>query len=82
MRKCNNVLLNFAALGKPQAVLPETNESDITEDSSADGGSKSKKKGMILPFEPHCITFDDIKYSVDMPRVSKLNSIVALVCFN
>jgi hypothetical protein len=27
------------------------------------------KKGMILPFAPLSLTFDDIKYSVDMPQV-------------
>ncbi|KAK3416795.1 hypothetical protein EUGRSUZ_H02557 [Eucalyptus grandis] len=26
------------------------------------------KRGMVLPFEPHSITFDEITYSVDMPR--------------
>ncbi|WCJ40334.1 ABC transporter G family member 40 [Euphorbia peplus] len=26
------------------------------------------RKGMVLPFEPHYITFNDIKYSVDMPQ--------------
>ena len=31
--------------------------------------SHGKKKGMVLPFEPHSITFDDIVYSVDMPVV-------------
>jgi len=31
--------------------------------------SHGKKKGMVLPFEPHSITFDDIVYSVDMPAV-------------
>ncbi|KAL0372075.1 UNVERIFIED_CONTAM: Pleiotropic drug resistance protein 1 [Sesamum calycinum] len=25
------------------------------------------KRGMILPFEPHSLTFDDVRYSVDMP---------------
>ncbi|KVH98014.1 hypothetical protein Ccrd_023769 [Cynara cardunculus var. scolymus] len=35
---------------------------------SADDGSQTKKKGMILPFEPHSITFNDVKYSVDMPQ--------------
>ena len=24
---------------------------------------------MILPFEPHSISFDDITYAVDMPKV-------------
>lgn len=33
--------------------------------------NQNKKKGMILPFEPHSITFDDIKYSVDMPQVTE-----------
>lgn len=31
--------------------------------------SHGRKKGMVLPFEPHSITFDDIVYSVDMPAV-------------
>ncbi|XP_024972594.1 pleiotropic drug resistance protein 1-like isoform X2 [Cynara cardunculus var. scolymus] len=38
---------------------------------SADDGSQTKKKGMILPFEPHSITFNDVKYSVDMPQEMK-----------
>ncbi|XP_065868540.1 pleiotropic drug resistance protein 1-like isoform X2 [Euphorbia lathyris] len=29
------------------------------------------RKGMVLPFEPHYITFNDIKYSVDMPQEMK-----------
>ncbi|AES68067.2 drug resistance transporter-like ABC domain protein [Medicago truncatula] len=33
--------------------------------------SHGKKKGMVLPFEPHSITFDDIVYSVDMPAEMK-----------
>ncbi|KAK1393969.1 hypothetical protein POM88_013025 [Heracleum sosnowskyi] len=31
----------------------------------------NRRKGMVLPFEPHSITFDDITYSVDMPRQLK-----------
>ena len=34
--------------------------------------SHKKKRGMILPFEPYSITFDQIVYSVDMPLVSRL----------
>ncbi|KAM4100339.1 hypothetical protein ACB094_05G060600 [Castanea mollissima] len=33
--------------------------------------NKSRQKGMILPFKPHSITFDDITYSVDMPQEMK-----------
>ncbi|XP_039026087.1 pleiotropic drug resistance protein 1-like isoform X2 [Hibiscus syriacus] len=31
----------------------------------------NKKKGMVLPFEPHSIAFDDVIYSVDMPQEIK-----------
>ena len=27
------------------------------------------RRGMVLPFTPLSITFDDIRYSVDMPQV-------------
>ncbi|XP_065866305.1 pleiotropic drug resistance protein 1-like [Euphorbia lathyris] len=33
--------------------------------------SHNKKKGMVLPFEPHSITFDNVIYSVDMPQEMK-----------
>ncbi|TXG75396.1 hypothetical protein E1A91_1Z018500v1 [Gossypium mustelinum] len=40
--------------------------------SDATAGANGKgKKGMVLPFEPHSITFDDIVYSVDMPQEMK-----------
>ncbi|KAI3716297.1 hypothetical protein L6452_23534 [Arctium lappa] len=66
-------------LEKYQAIIPDEkdgqNPADVELSSvrtgSAEGGSESKRKGMILPFEPHCITFDDIKYSVDMPQEMK-----------
>lgn len=31
---------------------------------------QNKKKGMVLPFEPHSITFNEVTYSVDMPQVT------------
>lgn len=30
----------------------------------------NRKRGMVLPFEPLSLTFDNVKYSVDMPVVS------------
>ena len=36
--------------------------------SNYDAESK-RKTGLLLPFEPLAITFDDIRYSVDMPKV-------------
>jgi len=31
----------------------------------------SRQRGMVLPFEPHSITFDEVTYSVDMPQVCR-----------
>ncbi|XP_038714134.1 pleiotropic drug resistance protein 1-like isoform X2 [Tripterygium wilfordii] len=36
----------------------------------------TKKTGMILPFEPHSITFDEITYSVDMPQEMKNQGVI------
>ncbi|XP_030973216.1 pleiotropic drug resistance protein 1-like [Quercus lobata] len=33
--------------------------------------NQNRKRGMILPFDQHTITFDEIKYSVDMPQEMK-----------
>ncbi|KAF9614056.1 hypothetical protein IFM89_014856 [Coptis chinensis] len=42
----------------------------ITEVS---GEGSQSKKGMVLPFTPHSITFDDIRYSVDIAEVINLS---------
>ncbi|CAN4095915.1 unnamed protein product [Withania somnifera] len=59
--------------GKPQAMILEDDENadnvQLTERSETEG--QDKKKGMVLPFEPHSITFDNIVYSVDMPQEMK-----------
>ena len=31
---------------------------------------RNNKRGMVLPFQPLSIAFDEIRYSVDMPEVS------------
>ncbi|XP_047264907.1 pleiotropic drug resistance protein 1 [Capsicum annuum] len=62
--------------GKPQATISEESENNEDSESSSqitsttEGGSvgeNQNKKGMVLPFEPHSITFDEVVYSVDMP---------------
>ncbi|XP_061343431.1 pleiotropic drug resistance protein 1-like isoform X2 [Gastrolobium bilobum] len=35
-----------------------------------------KKRGMVLPFEPHSITFDEVTYSVQMPQQMKDRSVL------
>ncbi|CAD6253163.1 unnamed protein product [Miscanthus lutarioriparius] len=46
------------------------------QNSPSDGSGEitradTKKRGMVLPFTPLTITFDNIKYSVDMPQEMK-----------
>ncbi|KAF5787058.1 hypothetical protein HanXRQr2_Chr10g0448541 [Helianthus annuus] len=58
--------MNYIAFGKrlSNAATLEDRGALSTNEGNAD-----KKRGMILPFEPHSITFNNIKYSVDMPQV-------------
>ena len=42
----------------------------MDEAVSENKASSSGRKGMVLPFQPLSLTFDDIRYSVDMPQVS------------
>lgn len=61
-------------------------EGDIRRGSKNSSGSSSRrpqtafdingKRGMVLPYEPHSITFDDITYSVDMPPEMKNQGVV------
>ncbi|KAL8113886.1 hypothetical protein AgCh_020971 [Apium graveolens] len=60
-------------LGKPRAIVSAGSDAAEVEESTE---NNQKKKGMILPFEPHSITFDDIKYSVDMPQEMKEQGVV------
>ncbi|XP_062008275.1 pleiotropic drug resistance protein 1-like [Rosa rugosa] len=53
---------------------PTTSDSMNTE-VSAEAINRGKR-GMVLPFEPHSITFDEITYSVDMPQEMKMEGVV------
>ncbi|XP_027349850.1 pleiotropic drug resistance protein 1-like isoform X3 [Abrus precatorius] len=59
----------------PAIVQHQTVKSEQSQSNEQDGGSIStrrkeedRRRGMVLPFEPHSITFDDVTYSVDMPQ--------------
>jgi hypothetical protein len=41
----------------------------FASDASDAVAGVAPKRGMILPFQPLAISFDDIKYYVDMPAV-------------
>ncbi|KAK7320706.1 hypothetical protein VNO77_30425 [Canavalia gladiata] len=38
---------------------------------SDDKGNRNGRRGMVLPFQPLSLTFDEIRYSVDMPQEMK-----------
>lgn len=59
-------------MGKPQAIVQVEGDAIELAESTAEI-NQNKRKGMVLPFEPHSITFNDIKYSVHMPQVCNPN---------
>lgn len=70
---CNLWCLNSIAYKKIRADTLEHEEQDaraVELSPTIDDRNQNKKRGMVLPFEPHCITFDNIKYSVVMPQVT------------
>ncbi|KAK7255299.1 hypothetical protein RIF29_28706 [Crotalaria pallida] len=63
---------------QPQATITEESEGNTPNGISQEielpyigNSGHGKKRGMVLPFEPHSITFDQIVYSVDMPKEMK-----------
>ncbi|XP_029128152.1 pleiotropic drug resistance protein 1 isoform X2 [Cajanus cajan] len=65
-----------------QAVKSEQSQTNEQDGGSTSARSSSRRKesdrrrGMVLPFEPHSVTFDDVTYSVDMPQEMKNQGVV------
>ncbi|CAI0473847.1 unnamed protein product [Linum tenue] len=57
---------------KPGGIVELSN----IEGGKSRAGTSPTRKGMVLPFEPYCLTFDDIKYSVNMPQEMKMQGVV------
>ncbi|XP_057852200.1 pleiotropic drug resistance protein 1 [Cryptomeria japonica] len=58
--------------GRPQASIPEENHADRMGESTQTSEETSSvgivvKKGMVLPFQPLTMAFDNVNYFVDMP---------------
>lgn len=51
----------------------QRSETSDAEDVEAVADNVNEKRGMILPFQPLSISFDDVSYFVDMPAVSLAN---------
>ncbi|XP_019425122.1 PREDICTED: pleiotropic drug resistance protein 1-like [Lupinus angustifolius] len=73
-------LTYFNPFDKPQATMTQESEGQEVElpfignsgrANAVMDSSHGKKRGMVLPFEPHSLTFDQIVYSVDMPQEMK-----------
>ena len=43
--------------------------------------SNGPKRGMVLPFQPLSLAFQNVNYYVDMPAVSKLHLIHLSLCW-
>ncbi|PRQ50790.1 putative iron-chelate-transporting ATPase [Rosa chinensis] len=54
-----------------QPTTPDSMNTEVSAEAINRG-----KRGMVLPFEPHSITFDEITYSVDMPQEMKMEGVV------
>ncbi|WJX79108.1 hypothetical protein P8452_62259 [Trifolium repens] len=47
-----------------------------TKKQSVRDSKQNQKRGMVLPFEPQYITFDEVTYSVDMPKETKNQGVI------
>ncbi|CAH9112411.1 unnamed protein product [Cuscuta europaea] len=74
-------LTKLRPLSPPHAIhSPElhSNDHDVSSKGSSQvkSGTGNRNCGMILPFEPHSIVFNEVKYSVDMPQEMKIEGVV------
>ncbi|KAH9611644.1 hypothetical protein KSS87_005311, partial [Heliosperma pusillum] len=80
--KTNIAFYTYAAFKTAQAI-PNDEDDDKINNTNGNGGKiivqaaqDIKRKGMILPFEQHLITFDEVRYSVDMPKEMKVQGVM------
>lgn len=46
-----------------------TSLSSSTSGGRSDNANGRRKRGMVLPFQPLSLAFDEIRYAIDMPQV-------------
>ncbi|KAI4329293.1 hypothetical protein L6164_021576 [Bauhinia variegata] len=54
----------------PNIVNSENKRNNVSAGAVVES-NHGNQRGMVLPFEPHSITFDEVVYSVDMPQEMK-----------
>ncbi|KAH1078222.1 hypothetical protein AAZX31_19G155100 [Glycine max] len=76
-------LMYLSPPGKHQAVISEEAQSNdqngVRKFGSASGSTSSHTlpaRGIVLPFQPHSITFDEVTYDVDMPQEMRKRGVV------
>ncbi|PON90758.1 ABC type transporter protein [Trema orientale] len=65
---------SFGRSSDGQTSAPVRLSSARVQDRAGDANQK-RARGMVLPFEPHSISFDEIKYAVDMPQEMKARGV-------
>ncbi|KAE7997399.1 hypothetical protein FH972_002039 [Carpinus fangiana] len=62
--------------GKTIGSPPQGNSSSHGTNNIESGNEIRRERGMVLPFEQHILTFDEITYSVDMPQEMKNKGVI------
>ncbi|XP_073222746.1 pleiotropic drug resistance protein 1-like isoform X2 [Cicer arietinum] len=62
--------------GESRSAITSSSTLSNRQEMVAADRNHSRKRGMVLPFEPHCITFDEVTYSVDMPQEMRNRGII------
>ncbi|KAK6236047.1 hypothetical protein SCA6_011384 [Theobroma cacao] len=73
--------IELSSRGKTSEKGKESQKSGSSKSLSATAGSineasQLRKQGMVLPFQPLAITFDDMRYAVDMPQEMKAQGVL------
>lgn len=75
--QANSSLDQIACAERGSAIRQRSNpRSSSSRIEAIDESNHNRKKGMVLPFKQHFITFDNIKYSVDMPQEMKAQGVI------
>ncbi|CAL9134814.1 unnamed protein product [Musa textilis] len=70
------VLLDNSSRGRRSVGHSSSKRRKSSSLGSMRAAFEQNKKGMVLPFTPLSITFDDVRYSVDMPQEMKAQGVV------
>ncbi|XP_077209810.1 pleiotropic drug resistance protein 1-like [Tasmannia lanceolata] len=67
--------IELSSRGRSSAKHEISNGDEIRRIEVTSDNNRNNKKGIVLPFEPLSITFDNIRYSVDMPQEMKAQGV-------